>query len=77
MAIFNYIDNLFISLPSGYRSAVALAVLVLVFFSLWRLLKGYGIFLLLLIILIPGVWPALKTIGKDILFLFAYLVYRL
>ncbi len=77
MQIFQYVDNLFLAIPPAYRSATALFVLLLLVFSLWRIIKGYGIFILIIIILIPGIWPALKTVGGDLLLLLTYILYRI
>jgi hypothetical protein len=75
--MFAYIDKLFMSLPDGYRSLVAVFLLLLLIFSLLRLFKGYFASIIVIIILVPGVWPALKTISKDLLLLFAYIAYRI
>lgn len=70
-------DNLFSSLPPQYRSLAAIVLLILLFFSAWRLLKGYFVYIILILILIPGVWPAFKIIGKDIITIVGYLLYRM
>lgn len=72
-----FIDRLFNSLPVGYRSLAAIMLLLLLLFSIWRLLKGYGFFIIVILILVPGVWPALKVISKDFLILLGYTLYRI
>ena len=75
--ILAYIDQLFLKLPAGSRSAAAIVLLLLLFWSIFRLVRGYFIYIILIIILIPSVWPSLKIIGTDLLKTFGYLIYRI
>jgi hypothetical protein len=75
--ILGSIDKLFLAIPAGSRSAVAFVVLLLLVWSIFRLLRGSAIYIVLILILLPGVWPSLKIIGNDLLRIFGYLIYRI
>lgn len=75
--VFSFIDNIFLNVPADYRTPAAIFLILLLLWSIYRLVRGYAIYIVLVIILIPGVWPALKIIGLELFKVFGYLIYRL
>jgi len=77
LTVFQYIDNLLFSIPNNYRSTVAVIVLLLLAFSIWRFLKGKFVYLLIILVLVPGIWTSVKILFEDFVMLFGYIIYRI
>lgn len=75
--IFRFFDSVLAAIPENIRFFVALTVIVLLIWSCWRILKGYFIYIIVILILFPSIWPALKVLGTKIMMLFGYILYRL
>jgi len=62
-AIFGYYDKLISPLPIGYQAAISLLLLVVLIWNIYSFIKsGNWIFLAVLILMLPGTWPAAKKI---------------
>lgn len=61
--IFSFYDQLMSQLPAGYQALISLALIIILIWNIYLIIKGgHWIFLAILIVLLPGTWPAVKTI---------------
>jgi len=58
----------------GYSGLIAILILLLLVWSLWRFIKGNFIWIILIIIFIPATWPALKSLGRMLLIIGEFLL---
>jgi len=64
--IFSYYDQLISKLPTGYQALISLLLVIFLIWNIYQIIKGgHWIFLAILVVLLPGTWPA----AKNILFL--------
>ena len=62
--IFSWYDTLIMPLPLGYQAAISLGLIIFLAISVFSFIKkGHWIFLAIIIIALPGTWPAVKNIG--------------
>ncbi|MDO8444179.1 MAG: hypothetical protein Q7S80_01590 [bacterium] len=62
--IFSFYDKLLLGLPTNIQFFVAIILLVLICWSFYSIFThGHWIFIAIFVILFPGTWPAIKTIG--------------
>jgi hypothetical protein len=61
--IFGYYDKVVSSLAPSAQGLIALALLAFLIWQIWMFIKsGHWMFLAVLIICLPGTWPALRQI---------------
>jgi hypothetical protein len=61
--IFGIYDNLIQGLPLGYQALISGALIFILFWNVYLFVrKGHWIFLMLLIVMLPGTWPAVMNI---------------
>jgi len=62
--IFNFYDRILSGLPTNAQFFIALLLILLICWSFYAIFAhGHWIFIVIFIILFPGAWPALKSIG--------------
>jgi len=75
---FKFYDNIITRFPPEGQFLISLVILLLIAGAIIGLLKhGHWIFLILLIIFIPGGWPATKHIGLIIWMIIKFLLVRI
>ena len=76
-AVFTYYDKLITPLSSGSQALLSAALLLFLVWQIWMIFKsGHWIFITMLIICLPGTWPAAKNIGNFALMLLKFLFVR-
>jgi len=77
-SIFTFYDHFILSFPVPAQFFVSLGILIVIVLAIYYLLHhNHWIFLLLLVLFIPGAWPATKTIGKIIWMVIKFLLVRI
>ena len=75
--LFSFYDQLISKLPVGYQALISLALVIFLVWNIYLIIKsGHWIFILVLIVLLPGTWPAAKNIALIIWALFKGLFMR-
>jgi hypothetical protein len=75
--IFGYYDKLIMGISPGYSGLLSLGILLLLAWAIYRFIKGNAIWIVLVIIFIPATWPALKSIGRLLLYILQFLLVRI
>jgi len=77
-AIFNYYDKLIEPISISYQAIISLALLVILIWNIYQLIKsGHWIFIAVLILMLPGTWPAAKRIGELVWIVITGLLMRI
>ena len=75
--IFTYYDKLIAPLSVGSQAAISALLLVLLIWQIWMIFKsGHWMFIAVLIICLPGTWPAARNIGHLLLIVLKFLLVR-
>lgn len=75
--VFTYYDKLIAPLSAGSQALVSFALLLFLAWQVWMIFKsGHWIFITLLIICLPGTWPAARNIGNLLLIVIKFLFVR-
>lgn len=75
--IFNYYDKLVAPLSAGSQALLSAALLLFLIWQIWMIFKsGHWIFITMLIICLPGTWPAAQNIGNLVLIVIKFLFVR-
>lgn len=69
-------DQLLGLISEEWRGPTSLAVLLILAGTIWHVIRKSGIWLALLVILIPALLPPLKGVGEGLLFLARALLER-
>lgn len=69
-------DQALLSLPEAWRGPISFLLLLALAGAIWHVLRRSGLWLVLLIVLVPALIPALRGVGQGILFLFQALFER-
>lgn len=64
--ILNYYQQLLNYFPEPYRPLVSAAIIVVLLVSIIKFLQKNFIWLILVLLLFPAAWPALKTLGQSL-----------
>jgi len=76
-SIFGYYDQITAHLSTGQQAIISLILLIFLVWQIFMIFKsGHWIFIALLIILLPGTWPAAKQIGGLVLMFLEFLLIR-
>lgn len=76
-SIFTYYDKLIAPLSIGSQALLSAALLIFLVWQIWMIFKsGHWIFITILIICLPGTWPAARNIGNLVLLLLKFLFVR-
>jgi len=77
-SFFQIYDSFTAGLPKSSRLALTVFIMVLIIWQLWLIIKkGRWIFLIILVILIPAIWPLLKDLGHYLFIIFKFLITRI
>lgn len=72
--IFGYYDKLIAPLSPGMQALVSFILLLVLLWQVYMIIKsGHWIFIALLVILLPGTWPAAKEVGRFFLMILEFL----
>jgi len=75
--VFTYYDKLIAPLSTGSQALVSFALLLFLVWQVWMIFKsGHWIFITLLIVCLPGTWPAARNIGNLLLIVIKFLFVR-
>lgn len=76
--IFSYYDKVTASLPPSTQALIAVVLLVILVWQIFMIIKsGHWIFIVFLVVLLPGTWPAVRQIGGFIWLAIKFLLIRL
>ena len=76
--IFTYYDSLIVDLPIGYQAIISAGLVLFLFWNVYIFIrKGHWIFLAILLIALPGTWPALRNLGYILWKVVINLVFRI
>jgi len=76
-SIFTFYDHFILSFPVLAQFFISLLILIIIILAIYYLLHhNHWIFLVLLVLFIPGAWPATKTIGNIIWMVVKFLIVR-
>ena len=76
--VFSYYDTVIQPLPVGYQALLSLALLIFLVWNIYAFLKsGNWILIAILILALPGTWPAARNIAGIVWLLFRGLFYRI
>ena len=77
-SIFNFYDKAIGTLPVSYQSLISFSILLFFIWLVYIFVKSKNwIFLALIIVMLPGTWPATKNIGLIVWALFKGLFARI
>ena len=75
--IFTYYDKLIAPLSAGSQALLSAALFVFLIWQIWMIFKsGHWMFIAILIISLPGTWPAARNISHLILIVLKFLLTR-
>ncbi|OQA04049.1 MAG: hypothetical protein BWY68_00543 [bacterium ADurb.Bin400] len=75
---FDLYDTLIMKFSPGYQALISLSLLVVFLFLIYRFIKSpKGIILIIILILLPGTWPALKYVGSFLLTMIKFFITRI
>ncbi|MFA5927346.1 MAG: hypothetical protein WCT32_05760 [Patescibacteria group bacterium] len=76
--IFGYYDKILADMSPSSQAIISLVLLIVLIFQIYHVIKsGHWIFILALIVLLPGTWPAAKHIGNIIITVIKFLLSRI
>lgn len=64
--IFDYYTALIDKIPVAWRYPIAIVIVVIVFFSLLKFVRKNLVWFVIFILLLPAVYPSLKTIWEGL-----------
>lgn len=65
--IFDYYTVLIDKIPIAWRYPIAVIIVIIVFFSLLKFIRKNLVWVIIFILLLPAVYPALKTIWEGLI----------
>jgi len=75
--IFNQYDKIIAGFSPTYQALISIALILFLLWQIYMIIKsGHWIFIVALIVFLPGTWPATKFIGNLLLSLFKFLLVR-
>ena len=75
--IFGFYDQIIANIPVGYQAAISLILVILLLWNIFLIIKsGHWIFITVLIVFLPGTWPAAKKIAELFYLLIKGLIIR-
>lgn len=75
--IFSYYDNLIANFSPATQAIISLVLLFVLIGQIYLIIKnGEWIFIVALIVLLPGTWPAAKSVGNLLLIIIKFLIIR-
>lgn len=75
--VFNQYDKLIAGFSPATQALISIGLLLFLLWQIYMIFKsGHWIFIVALIIFLPGTWPATKLIGALILTFFKFLFVR-
>jgi hypothetical protein len=75
--IFSYYDKLLATMSPTYAVFLSLFILIALAYSIYNYIKGNIVWIIAIIVFIPGVLPALKTLLKILLIIFEFLIIKI
>lgn len=76
-SIFTYYDKTIVNFDPFWQAIISLLLLGFLIWQIFMVIKsGQWIFLALLILLLPGTWPAAKMVGNYLLTIAQFLLTR-
>lgn len=60
--------------PAGWQAALSILIILFLAGTIWTIIKKSGLWLFLLVLLIPASLPALRTIGQSLVDVFEFLL---
>lgn len=76
-SIFSFYDKLIANFTPTNQALISLAILLFLIWQIYLIVKnGHWIFIVALIVLLPGTWPAARHIGNLIITLIKFLFIR-
>ena len=64
--IFDYYTTLIDKIPIAWRYPIAVIIVIVIFFSLLKFIRKNLIWVIIFLLLLPAVYPALKTIWEGL-----------
>jgi len=64
--IFDYYTMLIDKIPIAWRYPIAVVIVIIIFFSLLKFIRKNLIWVVIFLLLLPAVYPALKTIWEGL-----------
>lgn len=62
--LFTYYDNIVGNLPVSYQALISIALIIFLIWNVFAIIKnGHWVLIALLVVALPGTWPALRMIG--------------
>jgi hypothetical protein len=78
ISVFNFYDKTLSGLPANAQFFIALLLIALICWSFYSIFAhGHWIFIIIFVILFPGAWPALKSIGTITWAAIKFLIVRI
>lgn len=75
--IFNQYDKLIAGLSPASQALISIALILFLLWQIYMIIKsGHWLFVVALVVFLPGTWPATKYIGNLILMVFKFLLVR-
>lgn len=60
--------------PTGWHAFISIGIILVLAGTIWTIVKKSGLWLFLLVLLIPASLPALRTIGQYLVDIFEFLL---
>lgn len=63
--VFGYYDKLIANLPTHIQALISLGLIAFLIWNIYAIIKnGHWVLIALLVVSLPGTWPALRMIGS-------------
>ncbi|MFA7244364.1 MAG: hypothetical protein WC080_03705 [Patescibacteria group bacterium] len=63
--LFGYYDKFLANVPVQYQALISIALIAFLIWNIYAIIKnGHWLLIALLVVALPGTWPALRMIGN-------------